>query len=67
MIGHHDQDPLYTRYRWLRRLLIEDKTVVSYCERWAKDNPWMESFWAHFKEENVSLFLERPPLRSWSG
>jgi len=32
--------------------------VVSYCERGAKDNPWMESFWAHFKGENVSLFLE---------
>jgi len=44
MIVHHDRDSFYTRYRWLRRLLIEDKTVVSYCERWAKDNPWMESF-----------------------
>jgi len=58
MIVHHDQDSVYTSYRWLRQLLVEDKAVVSYCERGAKDNPWMESFWAHFKGENVSLFLE---------
>jgi len=38
--------------------LIEDGVVVSYCERGTKDNPWMESFWAHFKGENVSLFLD---------
>ena len=39
MIVHHDQDSVYTSYRWLRQLLIEDKAVVSYCERGAKDNP----------------------------
>ena len=49
LIVHHNQDSVYTSYRWLSRLLIEDKVVVSYCERGAKDNPWMESFWAHFK------------------
>jgi len=58
MIVHHDQDSVYTSYRWLRKSLIEDEAVVSYCELGAKDNPWMESFWAHFKGENVSLFLE---------
>jgi len=30
---------VYTSYRWLRQLLIEDGVVVSYCERGAKDNP----------------------------
>jgi putative transposase len=58
LIVHHDQDTVYTSYRWLRQLLIQDKVVVSYCERGAKDNPWMESFWAHFKGENVLLFLD---------
>jgi len=62
LIVHHDQDSVYTSYRWLSRLLIEDKVVVSYCERGAKDNPWMESFWAHFKGENASLFLEASTL-----
>lgn len=62
LIVHHDQDSVYTSYRWLRKLLIEDKVVVSYCERGARDNPWMESFWAHFKGENVSLFLETASL-----
>jgi len=28
----------------------------------AKDNPWMESFWAHFKGENASLFLDAATL-----
>jgi putative transposase len=62
LIVHHDQDSVYTSYLWLRKLLIEDKVVVSYCERGAKDNPWMESFWAHFKGENASLFLETASL-----
>jgi len=62
LIVHHDQDSVYTSYRWLSQLLIEDKVVVSYCERGAKDNPWMESFWAHFKGENVSLFLDAATL-----
>jgi len=39
LIVHHDQDSVYTSYRWLRQLLIEDKAVVSFCERGAKDNP----------------------------
>jgi len=25
-------------------------------------NPWMKSFWAHFKGENASLFLEASTL-----
>jgi len=62
LIVHHDQDTVYTSYRWLRKLLIGDGVVVSYCERGAKDNPWMESFWGHFKVENSSLFLEAATL-----
>ena len=62
LIVHHDQDSVYTSYLWLRQLLLEDEAVVSYCEQGAKDNPWMESFWAHFKGENMSLFLEAATL-----
>jgi len=49
LILHQDQDSVYRGYRWLRKLLIEDKVVVSYCEHGAKDNPSMEPFWGHFK------------------
>ncbi len=62
LIVHHDQDSVYTSYRWLRQLLIEDKAVVSFCERGAKDNPWMESFWGRFKVENGSLFGDAATL-----
>ena len=33
LIGHHDRDSAYTSYRWLRKLLIEDKVVV-YSRAW---------------------------------
>jgi len=53
LIEHHDQDSVYASYRWLRQLLLVDKAVVSYCKGGAKYNPWMESFWAHFRRERV--------------
>jgi len=62
LIVHHDQDTVYTSYLWLSQLLIGDGVVVSYCEQGAKDNPWMKSFWGHFKVENSSLFLEAATL-----
>lgn len=40
--------------------------VVSYCKRGARDNPWMESFWTHFKGENASLFLGAAALEELS-
>jgi putative transposase len=55
---HHDQDTVYTSYDWLEALLIESGVRVSYSERGAMDNPWIESFWARFKQENRSLLLE---------
>ena len=58
MIMHHDRDSVYTGYRCLKQLLIEDGVNVSYAERGAKDNTAMESFNGHFKGENKSLFLE---------
>jgi len=62
LIVHHDRDSVCTSYRWLSQLLIEEGVAVSYCKRGAKDNPWMESFWAHLKGENMSLFLEAATL-----
>ena len=53
---------MYTSYRWLGQLLIVDKAVVSFCERGAKDNPWMESFRGWFKVENGSLLGDAATL-----
>ena len=62
LIVHQDQDAVFTSYRRLRALLIESEARVSYSERGAKDNPWIESFWAHFKGENKSLSIEAETL-----
>jgi len=48
-IVHHDQDSVYTSYRWLRAILLDDGLRVSYSERGAKGNPWIESLWARTK------------------
>lgn len=58
IIVHHDQDPVYTGYRWGYQLLIRDKARLSFTENGAKDNTTMESFFGRFKEENLSLFLD---------
>lgn len=59
---HSDQDSVFTSYDWLRALLLDSGARVSYSENGAKDNPWIESFWARFKHENHSLFLEAATL-----
>jgi len=33
---HHDQDPVYTGYRWLQALLIDVRAKVSFSENGAK-------------------------------
>lgn len=50
-ILHSDLDTVYTSYRWLRALLIDDGMRVSYSERGAKDNPWIEALWGRMKTE----------------
>ncbi len=57
VIVHHDKDSVYTSYAWLQRVLLEEDARLSYAERGAKDNPWIESFWGRFKTENAELFL----------
>lgn len=62
VVVHSDQDSVYTSYEWLRRLIVEDRVVVSFSENGAKDNPWIESFWSRFKGENHSLLWEAQTL-----
>jgi putative transposase len=62
MIVHHDKDSVYTSYSWLKRLLLEERARLSYAERGAKDNPWIESFWGRFETENGGLILEAQTL-----
>jgi len=57
-IIHHDQDSVYTGYRWLRAVLIKHRARISYSENGAKGNTTMESFFGRFKTENQSLFHE---------
>ncbi|MFC1543943.1 integrase core domain-containing protein [Gemmatimonadota bacterium] len=62
MVVHTDQDSVFTSYDWLRELVVKNSVVVSFSERGAMDNPWIESFWSHFKTENGSLFMEAGSL-----
>lgn len=62
MIVHQDKDSVYTSYSWLERLLLEERARLSYAERGAKDNPWIESFWGRFETENGGLILEAETL-----
>jgi putative transposase len=58
MIMHHDQDSVYTGSAWTGQLLLEDKVRLSYALNGFRDNPEMESFNGHFKQEGNSLFLD---------
>ena len=58
VIVHHDKDSVYTSYRWLERLLLEERARLSYAERGAKDNPWIESFWGCF----TAVFMSIDPV-----
>jgi len=57
-IVHHDQDSVYTGYRWLRAVLIRHRARISFSESGAKGNTAMESFNGRFKVENRSLFSD---------
>ena len=62
MIMHHDQGSAFISYEWTSQLLVKDKVRLSYALRGAKDNPEMESFNGHFKNESLSLFLDAQTL-----
>jgi transposase InsO family protein len=58
MIVHHDQGSAFISYAWTGQLLLKDGVRLSYALRGFKDNPEMESFIGHFKQEGRSLFLD---------
>lgn len=62
VVVHQDQDSVFTSYDWLQALVLDAGVRISYSERGARDNPWIESFWARFKGENTSLFMEARDL-----
>jgi transposase InsO family protein len=64
---HSDLDSVYTSYDWLRRILLEDGLRVSYSERGAKDNPWIESLWGRMKTEIESRIVEAQTLPELDG
>ena len=41
---------------------MEERVKVSYAQRGARDNPWIESFWGRFSVENAELILEAKTL-----
>jgi len=59
---HSDLDSVYTSSDWLRRVLLDDGLRVSYSERGAKDNPWIESLWGRMKTEIGSRITEAQTL-----
>ncbi|WP_162891478.1 IS3 family transposase [Salinibacter ruber] len=61
-IIHHDLDSVYTSYRWLRAILLGDEMRISYSEKGAKGNPWIESLWGRTKAEVGSRITEASSL-----
>jgi transposase InsO family protein len=61
-IIHHDLDSVYTSYRWLRAILLDDGLRISYSENGAKGNPWIESLWGRTKAEIGSRITEASSL-----
>ena len=59
---HHDQDPVFTSYAWLRKLRIEDAVEISFSEHEARGNPWIESLWGRMKVEPESLIHQAETL-----
>lgn len=57
-VVHSDKDGVFTGYRWLERLLLDDGTLVSFSEHGARHNPWIESCWARMKTEWASRLTE---------
>jgi putative transposase len=57
-IIHHDQDPVYTGYKWMREVLFNQNARISYSENGARGNSIIEAFHSSLKRENKDLFLE---------
>ncbi|HHP7237522.1 integrase core domain-containing protein [Longibacter sp.] len=64
---HSDRDSVYTSSDWLRQVLLDDGLRVSYSERGAKDNPWIESLWGRMKTEIGSRIVDAQTLPELEG
>ncbi len=64
MVMHQDQDPIYTSYAWIGRLLLRDRVQVSCSLGGARGNTEMEAFISRFKNENRSLLLDAPTIET---
>ena len=62
VVIHHDRDSVYTSHDWLRQVLSVDRGRLSYAQRGARGNSWIESFWGRFKTENASVLWEAETL-----
>ena len=67
IVVHSDQDPVFTSYDRLRALAVDSGVRISYSERGAWENTWIESFWSRFKTENRGLFLDAKDLMDLQG
>ena len=67
VIVHHDQDGVYTGYRWVNEVLRRFGARISYSGNGARGNVYIESFHGHFKGENRDLFWEQEDLESLRG
>lgn len=65
-IIHQDQDSVFTSYEYAGTLL-NDGIRLSFTERGFKDNPHMESFFSHFKDEYGDIIGEARNLREARG
>ena len=63
-ILHSDRDTVYTSYAWLREVLMREGMRVSFSERGARDNPWVESLWGRMKTEIGSRIHQACDLKA---
>ena len=59
---HTDKDSVFRSYRWLHETLCRDRLEISFSERGAKDNPWIESLWSRLKAEHGQVLFDSPSL-----
>ena len=62
-ILHSDQDTV-SSYAWLREVLMKEGMRVSFSERGARGNSWVESLWGRMKTEIGSLIHQACDLRA---
>jgi transposase InsO family protein len=61
-ILHNGLDSVHTKYDWLRKVFLDHGLRVSFSERGAKNNSWIESLWGRMKTEAVSRIVEAQTL-----